>query len=157
MVSLFSPFSIKSMHLRNRVVFPPIATNYGLRNDRACHYYTERARGGAGLVILQGTPIDLLTLPEWIVGLKLVVSAVHAEGAAIGIQLWMGNELPGGEKVAPSAKPGYHEINAAELKAVTKRFSLAAGAARRRIRHYRYSRCSWLLPASVFFSAHQSA
>ena len=130
MVSLFSPLSIKRMNLRNRVVFPPIATNCGLRNDRACHYYTERARGGAGLVILQGTPIDLLTSPGWIAGLKQVVNSVHAEGAAIGIQLWMGNELPDGNKVAPSPKPGYREVSAAELKTVAKRFSLAARAAR---------------------------
>ncbi len=130
MVSLFSPFSIKSMKLRNRVVFPPIATNYGLRNDRACHYYTERARGGAGLVILQGTPIDLFTSPKWIVGLKPVVSAVRAQGAAIGIQLWMGNELPGGEKVAPSRRHGYREVSSEELKTAAKRFSLAARAAR---------------------------
>jgi 2,4-dienoyl-CoA reductase-like NADH-dependent reductase (Old Yellow Enzyme family) len=130
MVSLFSPLSIKSMNLRNRVVFAPIATNYGLRNDRACHYYTERARGGAGLVILQGTPIDLLTSPEWIAGLKPVVNSVRTEGAAIGIQLWMGNELPGGNKVAPSPKPGYHEVSGEELKKVAKRFALAARAAR---------------------------
>jgi 2,4-dienoyl-CoA reductase-like NADH-dependent reductase (Old Yellow Enzyme family) len=130
MVSLFSPFSIKSMKLRNRVVFPPIATNYGLRNDRACHYYTERARGGAGLVIIQGTPIELLTSPKWIAGLKPVVNSVHGHGAAIGIQLWMGNELPDGNKVAPSPKPGYREVSAAELKTAAKRFSLAARAGR---------------------------
>jgi 2,4-dienoyl-CoA reductase-like NADH-dependent reductase (Old Yellow Enzyme family) len=130
MVSLFSPLSIKSMNLRNRVVFPPIATNYGLRNDRACHYYTERARGGAGLVILQGTPIDLLTSPEWIAGLKQVVNSVHAEGAAIGIQLWMGNELPDGNKVAPSRRYGCREVSAAELETIAERFSHAARATR---------------------------
>jgi 2,4-dienoyl-CoA reductase-like NADH-dependent reductase (Old Yellow Enzyme family) len=130
MFSLFSPLSIKSMNLRNRVVFPPIATNYGLRNDRACHYYTERARGGAGLVVLQGTPIELLTSPKWIAGLKPVVNSVHGHGAAIGIQPWAGNELPDGNKVAPSPKPGYREVSAAELKTVAKRFSLATGAAR---------------------------
>lgn len=130
MVSLFSPISIKSMNLRNRVVFPPIATNYGLRNDRAYHYYTERARGGAGLVILQGTPIELLTSSKWIVALKPVVNSVHAQGAAIGIQLWTGNELPDGDKVAPSPRPGYREVSAAELKTIAKRFSLAARAAR---------------------------
>ena len=130
MVSLFSPLSIRSMNLKNRVVFPPIATNYGLRNERARCYYTERARGGAGLVILQGTPIDLLTSPEWIVGLKPVASSVHTQGAAIGIQLWMGNELPSGEKVAPSRRHGYREVSGEELKTVAKQFALAARAAR---------------------------
>jgi 2,4-dienoyl-CoA reductase-like NADH-dependent reductase (Old Yellow Enzyme family) len=130
MVSLFSPLSIKNMNLKNRVVFPPIATNYGLRNDRAYHYYTERARGGAGLVILQGTPIELLTSSKWITGLKPLVSAVHVESASIGIQLWLGNELPDGNKVAPSRRHGYREVSCEELKTVAKRFALAAGAAR---------------------------
>jgi len=129
-LTLFSSISIKTMKLKNRVVFPPIATNYGLRNDRAFHYYTERARGGAGLVILQGTPIELLTSPKWIDGLKPVVNSVHEHGAAIGIQPWAGNELPNGDKVSPSPKTGYREISAAELKTVAKKFALAARTAR---------------------------
>ncbi len=130
MLTLFSPISIKTLKLKNRVVFPPIATNYGLRNDRAFHYYTERARGGAGLVILQGTPIELLTSPQWIAGLKPVVNSVHGHGAAIGIQPWAGNELPNGDKVSPSPKAGYREVSASELEIVAKKFALAARAAR---------------------------
>lgn len=130
MGSLFSPISIKKMRLRNRVVFPPIATNYGLRNKQACHYYTERARGGAGLVILQGTPIELLISPAWITALKPVVDSVHAHGAAIGVQLWTGNELPDGDMVAPSPRAGYREVTVSELEEVGGKFALAALAAR---------------------------
>lgn len=118
------------MTLKNRVVFPPIATNFGLRNDRVRQYLTERARGGAGLIIIQGTPIELLVSEKWITGLKPVVDSVHAGGAAIGIQLWAGNELPNKDKVAPSARNEYREASFAELEAVAKIFAAAAKMAR---------------------------
>jgi NADPH2 dehydrogenase len=127
---LFSPISIKTMKLKNRVVFPPIATNYGLRNDQVRLYLAERARGGAGLVIIQGTPIALLASEKWAAGLKPVVDSVHASGAAIGIQLWAGNELPNKDKVAPPARNEYREVSIAELEAVAKLFAAAARAAR---------------------------
>ncbi len=127
---LFSPISIKNMTLKNRVVFPPIATSYGLRNDRARYYCAERARGGAGLIILQGTPVDMLISDEWTAGLKPVVDSIHELGAAIGIQLWMGNQLPGGEQVAPSPREGHREITASELNSMTERFARAARNAR---------------------------
>ena len=118
------------MTLKNRVVFPPIATNYGLRNNRVRHYLTERATGGAGLVIIQGTPIELLASEKWTGGLKPVVDSVHASGAAIGIQLWAGNELPNKDKVAPSARNEYREVSIAQLETVAKLFADAARAAR---------------------------
>ena len=119
------------MTLKNRVVFPPIATNYGLRNDRVRHYLTERAKGGAGLVIIQATPVALAASRKWMAGLKPLVNSVHESGAAVGIQLWTGNELPNNDKVAPSARDGYREVNKAELEAVAKLFADAAGAARK--------------------------
>jgi 2,4-dienoyl-CoA reductase-like NADH-dependent reductase (Old Yellow Enzyme family) len=130
MPSLFSPISIKTMTLKNRVVFPPIATNFGLRNNQVRCYLTERAKGGAGLVIIQGTPIALLASEKWAAALKPVVDSVHAGGAAIGIQLWAGNELPNKDKVAPSARNEYREATVLELETVAKMFAAAAGAAR---------------------------
>lgn len=127
---LFSPISIKTMTLKNRIVFPPIATNLGLRNNQVRHYLTERAKGGAGLVIIQGTPIALLASEKWTAGLKPVVDSVHAAGAAIGIQLWAGNELPNKDKVAPSARDEYREVSIAELETVSELFAAAARAAR---------------------------
>lgn len=127
---LFSPISIKTMTLKNRVVFPPIATNYGLRNNRVRHYLAERSLGGAGLVIIQGTPIELLASEKWIAALKPVVDSVHASGAAIGIQLWAGNELPNKDKVAPSARNEYREVSIAQLETVAKLFADAARDAR---------------------------
>lgn len=130
MTSLFEPITVKSMRLKNRVVFPPIATNYGLRNDRAREYYAERARGGAALVILQGTPTDPFASDKWVSGLKPLVDSVHKNRAAIGVQLWMGDEMPNGEKVAPSPTEGYREITGGELEDLLRKFAVAAGAAR---------------------------
>lgn len=130
MSSLFEPITIKGMTLRNRVVFPPIATNYGLRNDRARAYYTERARGGAGLVILQGTPTDPFASEKWVSGLRPLVDSIHESGAAIGVQLWMGDEMPNGDKVAPSPTEGHREITGSELEELTRKFAVAAVAAR---------------------------
>jgi 2,4-dienoyl-CoA reductase-like NADH-dependent reductase (Old Yellow Enzyme family) len=127
---LFSPISIKTMTLKNRVVFAPIATNFGLRNDKVRHYLAERAAGGAGLVIIQGTPIALLASEKWTAGLKPIVDSVHANGAAIGIQLWAGNELPDKDKVAPSARNEYREASIVQLEAVAKLFAQAARNAR---------------------------
>ena len=130
MSKLFEPITMKSMSLKNRVVFPPIATNYGLRNDRAREYYTERARGGTGLVILQGTPVDPFASEKWVSGLKPLVDSVHENGAAIGVQLWMGDEMPDGEKVAPSSTGEYREITGGELEELARKFAVAARAAR---------------------------
>lgn len=130
MTRLFNPITIKNMTLKNRVVFPPIATNYGLRNDKAREYYVERARGGAGLVILQGTPVDPFASEKWVAGLKPLVDAVHENGAKIGVQLWMGDEMPNGEKVAPSPAEGRREITSSELEELAQKFAVAAKAAR---------------------------
>ena len=47
---LFSPISIKNLNLKNRIVMPPMCTDYatigGAVTDRLIAYYTERAKGG---------------------------------------------------------------------------------------------------------------
>ncbi len=122
---LFEPFSIKGVKLRNRIVFAPVVTNYGLRNARALHYFAARARGGAGLVIVQGTPVDLFLGPKGGRGLESLVQAVKAEGAKIAIQLWHGNNLRG-QSVAPSPQDACREISREEIREVVDKFASAA-------------------------------
>jgi 2,4-dienoyl-CoA reductase-like NADH-dependent reductase (Old Yellow Enzyme family) len=59
---LFSPFSIGSMAVQNRIVMPPMATNYatpeGSVTERQVAYYVERARGGVGYIT--SAPMDTL-------------------------------------------------------------------------------------------------
>ena len=47
---IFEPITIRGMELRNRIVYPAINMIMGLTNRRARAFYTERGRGGAGLL-----------------------------------------------------------------------------------------------------------
>lgn len=52
---LFGPGRIGNLTTRNRIVMPPMATNFagpwGEPTERLIKYYAERAKGGAGLII----------------------------------------------------------------------------------------------------------
>jgi 2,4-dienoyl-CoA reductase-like NADH-dependent reductase (Old Yellow Enzyme family) len=125
MPGLFDPLVIKGVALRNRIVFAPVVTNFGLRNEQTRRYYTERARGGAGLIIVHGTPVDLFLKTSWVQQLKPLIEAVHGEGAKIAVQLWHGNDL-GGEAVAPSAQGACRAITREEIQTVVGKFTAAA-------------------------------
>lgn len=124
MSSLFEPLSIKGIELRNRVVFAPVVTNFGLRNEQTLKYYVARARGGAGLIIVHGTPVDLFLKSGWVQRLSGLVQAVHDEGAKIAIQLWHGNDLKG-QPVAPSATGSCRAITREEIQSVIEKFAIA--------------------------------
>ncbi|HIE17103.1 MAG TPA: NADH:flavin oxidoreductase, partial [Dehalococcoidia bacterium] len=59
---LWQPGRIGSMEVKNRLVMPPmgtgLATKEGIVTDRQIEYYSERARGGAGLVIVELACVD---------------------------------------------------------------------------------------------------
>ena len=61
---LFSPINIGHLELKNRIVMAPMATHFadetGAVTDRLKNYYAERARGGAGMIILESGYIDPL-------------------------------------------------------------------------------------------------
>lgn len=56
---LFEPVRIGRMQLKNRIVMPPMGTGYaedeGYVGQRPIDYYEARARGGAGLIIIEVT------------------------------------------------------------------------------------------------------
>jgi 2,4-dienoyl-CoA reductase (NADPH2) len=53
--TLFTPINIGSLELPNRIIMPAITTLFDLMEDsRWINFYVERARGGAGLVIVGG-------------------------------------------------------------------------------------------------------
>ena len=125
MARLFDPLRIKEVELKNRIVFAPLVTNFGLRNDKAVNYFAERARGGAGLIIVHGTPVDLFLKDRVVRDLEPLVSKVHGQGAKIAIQLWHGNEL-NGQAVAPSARASFRQISREEIRTVVDKFATAA-------------------------------
>ena len=125
MPRLFDALRIKGTELRNRTVFAPVVTNFGLKNNQAIQYFAERARGGVGLIIVHGTPVDLLLRANWAQSLSPLVMAIHEQGAKVALQLWHGNELSG-QAVAPSVREAYRQITREEIRTVVEKFATAA-------------------------------
>lgn len=98
--SLFSPFKLKSIHLRNRIAVPPMC-QYSAVNGEAGEWHVAHygglGQGGAGLVIVEATgvaPEGRITpqcLGIWndeqAEKLKPIVSLIKAQGAVPGIQI----------------------------------------------------------------------
>lgn len=97
---LFSPLTIKSMELKNRIVVPPMGTLSAnvdsTISERQIDYYETRAKGGAGLVTVEITEVhqssSMMMLvgihdDKFIPGLTSLADRVHSAGAKIAIQL----------------------------------------------------------------------
>lgn len=97
---LFSPIRLGRVELPNRISFQPHLTNFAvdtLPSERHVHYWGERARGGAGLVITEEMsvhPTDrayekLIEAfrPEVLPGFRRVTDRIHAFGARTFAQL----------------------------------------------------------------------
>jgi N-ethylmaleimide reductase len=121
--ALFSPVSLGSIQLKNRIVMPPLtrsrADKEGVPSPYAAQYYSERAQG-AGLVIAEATQVSFgaqgycrtpgAHTHEQMAAWSRVVDAVHAKGGKIALQMWhcgrittVLNRVAGSEAVAPSA------------------------------------------------------
>ncbi len=101
---LFAPGQIGSLRLRNRIVVPGMgvflgdpATPGSLNEEQVAHW-AELARGGAGLVFAEVTPVMFpvgattlrqpgLTTAEQEERFAVLATRVHAHGAALGVQL----------------------------------------------------------------------
>jgi len=98
---LFTPGNIGNLELKNRIILPPMATNFadpeGNVNERHIAYYRRRARGGAGLIISEHTGVArqgkafpnmaLIDSDGKIPQFRKLVQAVHEEGGKIFIQI----------------------------------------------------------------------
>lgn len=98
---LLQPFDLGPLRLRNRVVstsHEPAYTEDGMPKERYRAYHVEKARGGVGLTMIGGSAVVAPDSPpafgnievyrDEVVGwLRSLTEAVHAEGAAVMIQL----------------------------------------------------------------------
>jgi 2,4-dienoyl-CoA reductase (NADPH2) len=88
------------MDLKNRLVMPAMCTNYtyqGHLTDQAVNYYGLRARGGAGLIIIEASAIDYpigrsvlncaVSDDKYIPTLKKLTDEVHKYGTKIALQI----------------------------------------------------------------------
>jgi len=100
MTTLNSPLTLKNISLRNRLVLPPITTNYGsskgLVTQDILHFYKERSRD-MGLVIVEATSVHATgrivpgSLGLWddsqISGMAKLVKTIQKQGAVAIVQL----------------------------------------------------------------------
>lgn len=152
MKDLFSPFSLKGMALKNRIVMPPmcqytVEKKDGIATEWHYMHYVSRAIGGTGLIIIEMTDVepdgrisdyDLgLWSDEHIPALKRIVDACHNYGAKVGIQIaHAGRKAEDAEvPVAPSAIPFDDKsktpraLTTDEVKEMVEKFRKAAARA----------------------------
>lgn len=149
---LLEPFRIGKMALRNRIVMPPMVTQYagekGQVTERIKNYYGARARGGAGLIIVEATYVRQDGQPfanqlgisddKLIPGLTELAQAIKRHGARAAVQLHHGgrlakSEYTGTQLLAPSplAAPGREVPRELTTKEIAELVTCFAEAARR--------------------------
>ncbi len=98
---VLSPIQIGKMHVRNRITMAPMTTLYAGSDGEATYqlvqYYAARARGGAGMVTVEGAYINDtgLQIPcsinvsddKYIPGLSRIANAIKDNGAKAVLQL----------------------------------------------------------------------
>ena len=158
---IFEPANIGVMRLKNRIVMPPMGTNYaeagGAVSQRMLDYYEARARGGVGLIIVEGTAPGLrcntyfqgppsyqasLGDDRFIPGWRKLTNTAHGHGAKVAIQImhatledWNGKvvQVSPSPLIVPARVMGIlgappHELTQEEI---AERVSWFASAARR--------------------------
>jgi 2,4-dienoyl-CoA reductase-like NADH-dependent reductase (Old Yellow Enzyme family)/thioredoxin reductase len=104
MQPLFSPFSIKGLQLKNRIVMPGLASflieNDGTISDAAVEHYRRRAAGGPAMIIMEACAVS----PEGVVsnhqaqihddrfidGLSRIAAVTKSEGSVAALQIHHG-------------------------------------------------------------------
>jgi NADPH2 dehydrogenase len=125
--ALFTPYTIKNVTLKNRIVMSPMCM-YSCHNEDGkvenWHYthYVSRAVGQVGLIVVEATAVtkqgrisshDLgIWSDEHIPGLERLVSMIKEHGAKTAIQLAHAGRkaMIDGEIIAPSAIPFNEEM-----------------------------------------------
>lgn len=116
---LFSPISIGTMTVKNRLLMPAMSINFGVDENKyvteqLTQYFVVRAKGGAGMMLVGGGAVrpDGIEAPHlpglWedgcIPALQKMTAAVRPYGAKFGMQLMHGGrQCMHEDKVAPSA------------------------------------------------------
>jgi 2,4-dienoyl-CoA reductase-like NADH-dependent reductase (Old Yellow Enzyme family)/thioredoxin reductase len=150
--ALFRPFRIGKLEIHNRIVMPPMATNFadgdGSVNDRHIAYYVRRAQGGAGYLTIEHTGIlkegrasanmALIDSDERIPPFKKLVEAIHQAEGKVVIQInhagrQTSASVTGSPIVAPSAIPCPvrkempRALSVPEIQQIVQAFVRAAG------------------------------
>ena len=119
---LFSPFTLRSVTLRDRIVFPAMGTHFADENcfitDRLIQYQVARALGGSGLNFLECCSVNMESSPskqpsiaddKFIPGHKRLTNAIHNAGGKCGIQLWQGGAGVGADPTCRMFIPDFYD------------------------------------------------
>jgi 2,4-dienoyl-CoA reductase-like NADH-dependent reductase (Old Yellow Enzyme family)/thioredoxin reductase len=101
MEKLFSPFTIKNIYLKNRIVMPPLASfligDDGSITDATIEHYRRRASGGPAMVIMEACAVSpegivsshqpVIFDDRYIEGLSKIATAIKEEGAVPAVQI----------------------------------------------------------------------
>ncbi|NBC26416.1 MAG: alkene reductase, partial [Bacteroidetes bacterium] len=122
MKKAFTPITIGTLELKNRIIVAPMTRNradndYDAPTDLHAEYYSQRA--SAGLILSEGAPVSPtargyintagLYNDQQLKGWKHVLKKVHASGGLMQAQLWHTGRVShpyfhnGGKSPAPSA------------------------------------------------------
>ncbi|UCH50728.1 MAG: FAD-dependent oxidoreductase [Chloroflexota bacterium] len=153
---VFEPTSIDQMHLKNRIVMPPMGTGYAEKSavsQRMLDYYEARARGGVGLIIVEGSAPSLqCTTPrgaslgddKFIHRWQKLTDIIHKYNAKIAVQImhstmenWDGKavQVSPSPVIVPTRVMGIsgeppHELTVEEIAERVEWFASAAGRAK---------------------------
>lgn len=144
---LFSTINIGPVKLKNRLVMPPMTTNFAAANgavtDQMRAYYARRARGGVALIIVEASYIKAgsrhaflnaagIYEDNLISGYRSLTDSIHSYGAKVFLQLLHAGPatstyIAGAKPVAPSpiGLPEYEiprELTVAEIEEVVDCF-----------------------------------
>jgi 2,4-dienoyl-CoA reductase-like NADH-dependent reductase (Old Yellow Enzyme family) len=144
---LFTPFAIKGLSLKNRIIMAPLFVGYadpdGAVSPLVLDHYREMAASGVSMVVVENASVDpsgagspfvlRVDKDRYIPGLTELAGAIHDEGALAFLQMnHAGRFAYMEERLAPSPfKTGKivpKEMTSEEIRKVVKAF--AEGAAR---------------------------
>jgi 2,4-dienoyl-CoA reductase (NADPH2) len=154
---IFAPITINGMTLKNRIIMPPMGTNFatlqGEVSQEQLSYYELRARGGTGLITIENACIDFpfatngttqlrIDNDQFVPGLFKLTERLHQHGACVSIQLnhagasaypgRLNGETPISSSNIPSKKNGTvpRAMTVEEIYHVVEKFGDAAVRAR---------------------------
>lgn len=129
--SLFRPFHLKSLNIKNRIVMAPMTRSFspgGVPTADVAGYYTRRAAGEVGLILSEGTVINRVAssndpnIPHFygdkaLQGWKEVINGVHHAGGSMGPQIWHMGVMPNHQSGWVPASPfeGPSDLNSPGL------------------------------------------
>jgi len=124
MDQLFSPFTVKNISLKNRIVMPSVASfligDDGSINKATIEHYRRRAAGGPAMVIMEACAVSpegivsphqpVIYDDRYIEGLSKIAAAIKEEGAVPAVQIHHGGRQTSAKVIhrkplAPSPLP----------------------------------------------------